>query len=124
MNGDLYLAWTGVGNNRLNIAQVGLDGNGDPVSLADPVVLSETSPAGPALASLNGNFYLAWTGTRNNQLNIAGTSDNLTTFPRMYISPQTSQEAPSLCILNGNLYLAWTGVGNNKLNIAQSSAQL
>ena len=124
LNGNLYLAWTGVGNNQLNIAQVGLDGARNPVSLAKPLTLPETSPAGPALTSLNGNFYLAWTGVGNNQLNIAGTSDNLTTFPRTYISPQTSQDAPSLCTLNGNLYLAWTAVGNNQLSIAQPAAQL
>jgi hypothetical protein len=80
---------------------------------------------GPALASLDGNFYLTWAGTGNNQLNIAGTSNNLTTFPRMYISPQTSQDVPSLCAApNGDLYLAWTGVGNNEVNITQPAAQL
>jgi len=97
-----------VGNKRLNIAQIGLDSNGNPASLASPVVLSETSPAGPALASLNGKLYLAWTGVGNNQLNIASLTASGATLSGPHISPQTSQDGPSLCTMNGDLYLAWT----------------
>jgi hypothetical protein len=85
-------------------------------------ILADTSWASPALASLNGVLYLAWTGEGNNQLNVMPSFDGGATFSEVnkYTSPQaTSPAAPALCVHNGNLYIAWTGSGNNQLNVTQ-----
>ncbi len=83
------------------------------------VVLGETSPNSPALASLNGLLYLAWTGVGNNELNVNCSANNGTTFAGKATSKDTSQRAPALCANQGNLYTAWTGVGNNELNVCK-----
>ncbi len=83
------------------------------------VVLGETSTNSPALASLNGLLYLAWTGVGNNELNVNCSEDNGATFAGKAMSADTSQQAPALCANQGNLFMAWTGVGNNKLNVCK-----
>ena len=88
-------------------------------SLIGQVVLSETSTNSPALASLNGLIYLAWTGVGNNELNVNCSANYGASFAGKATSADTSQQAPALCANQGNLYIAWTGVGNNELNVSQ-----
>jgi hypothetical protein len=107
--GTFFVAWTGTGNHQLNVA---------PAGTGNPVVLSQTSLAGPALASLNGVLYLAWTATGNNQLNVASSADGVH-FAAMPASSQTSPVGPALCASNGSLFIAWTGSGDDQLNVAQ-----
>jgi len=87
--------------------------------LIGQVVLAETSTNSPALACLDGNVYLAWTGVGNNQLNVNCSADYGASFGSKATSADTSQQAPALCTHQGKLYIAWSGVGNNQLNVAQ-----
>jgi hypothetical protein len=114
---NLYIAWTGVGNNELNVAQVNVSGS-NVTGFSGKVTLGETSPYPPALASMNGLLYLAWTGVGNNELNIAVSLNNGASFNK-YVSTQTSQAAPALVVQNGVLYIAWKGDGNDNLNVGQ-----
>jgi hypothetical protein len=87
--------------------------------LVSPVRLEETSDYGPALASLDGRLYLAWTGT-DKRLNLISSTDSGVTFGPKVIYPEQSLGARALCALQGDLYWAWTGLdgtlyfGNNK----------
>lgn len=114
---NLYIAWIGVGNNKLNVAQVNVSGS-NITGFSGKVTLGETSQHSPALASINGLFYMAWTGVENNKLNVAVSLDNGASFNK-YVSTQTSQAAPALVVQNGVLYIAWKGSGNDNLNVGQ-----
>jgi hypothetical protein len=83
------------------------------------VILPDTSPDSPSLASLNGNLYLAWKGDGNDNLNVEYSADNGVTFGNKYTSPETSPQAPGLCAHNGELYITWKGDGNDNLNVAR-----
>jgi hypothetical protein len=76
--------------------------------------LGDTSPLTPALASLNGNMYIAWKGDGNDNLNVMVSTDNGQTFGNKFISSETSPQAPALAAHNGNLYIAWKGDGNDQ----------
>ena len=88
-------------------------------SLIGQVVLGETSSNSPALASLNGLIYLAWTGVGNNELNVNCSANYGASFVGKATSADTLQQASALCAHQGSLYIAWTGVGNNELNVSQ-----
>jgi len=118
-NGRLYIAWKGDGNDQLNIAIVDLDGNGSPTGFSNKVILGDTSPLSPSLASVNGNLYLSWRGDGNDQLNVMVSFDNGNTFGNKFISGETSTEAPVLGTFNGSLMIAWKGDGNDNLNVAR-----
>ena len=87
---------------------------------SNKVTLGDTSPKSPALASLNGNLFIAWKGDGNDNLNVMGSSNNGLTFGGKQTFGDTSPVAPSLCgHNNGMLYIAWKGDGNDNLNVAQ-----
>ena len=119
LNGLVYLAWTGVGNNKLNVncsADYGATFGGKATS-------TDTSQQAPALCANQGNLYIGWTGVGNNELNVSQVTVSGTTvtgFSNKVILTETSPYSPALASVNGMLYLAWTGVGNNKLNVAVS----
>jgi Peptidase A4 family len=81
-------------------------------------VLGDTSPHTPALASLNGNIYIAWKGDGNDNLNVMVSTDNGETFHNKFISNETSPQAPALAAHNGGLFISWKGDGNDNLNVA------
>ena len=114
-NGQLLLAWTGVGNLKLNFLQ---SNNG--LVWGNKVTLNEISPAALAVAVHAGKFYVAWIGVGNNQLNIMQSSNGLNWSNKVTLA-DTSQSAPALASFNGKLYLAWRGVGNNQLNVMSSA---
>jgi Peptidase A4 family len=117
--GHLLIAWIGNGNAQLNVASVTLDGGGVPTGLTGKVVLGDTSPQGPALASLNGNLYLAWNGRGNEQLNVMVSSDGGRTFGSKLVAGDTSPAGPSLVAHDGKLLIGWTGERNHQINVAQ-----
>jgi hypothetical protein len=80
--------------------------------------LGDTSPRSPALASLNGQLFIAWKGDGNDNLNVMVSGDNGQTFGGKFTSPETSPQAPCLAAHNGNLYIGWKGDGNDNLNVA------
>ncbi len=118
-NGNLYIAWKGDGNDNLNVAIVDLDPAGSPVGFSNKVILGDTSPLSPSLASVNGNLYLSWRGDGNDQLNVMVSLDNGRTFGNKFISGETSTEPPVLGTFNGSLMIAWKGDGNDNLNVAR-----
>jgi len=118
-NGNLYIAWKGDGNDQLNVAIVNIDAAASPTGFSNKVVLGDTSPLSPSLASVNGSLYLAWRGDGNDQLNVMVSFDNGSTFGNKFISGETSTEAPVLGTFNGSLMIAWKGDGNDNLNVAR-----
>ncbi len=120
LNGLVYLAWTGVGNNQLNVNCSANFG----ASFAGKATSADSSQQAPALCANQGSLYIAWTGVGNNQLNVSQVNlsgNTVAGFSAKVTLSETSPYSPALASLNGLLYLAWTGVGNNKLNIAVSS---
>jgi len=83
------------------------------------VILPDTSPKSPALASLNGRLYLGWKGDGNDNLNVECSADNGLTFGGKYTSPETSPQAPTLCAQGDLLFIGWKGDGNDNLNVAR-----
>jgi hypothetical protein len=64
----LYLGWTGVGNDQLNVMYSADNGK----TFGDKYTSPETSTQAPALFHADdGNLYIAWTGVGNDQLNVA-----------------------------------------------------
>jgi hypothetical protein len=90
-----------------------------PHGILHKVILGDTSPLSPTLASLNGNLFLGWKGDGNDFLNVMYSADNGRTFGHKHISNETSPQAPALCAHNGKLFIAWKGDGNDLLNVAQ-----
>jgi Peptidase A4 family len=90
------------------------------------LILGDTSPLSPSLASFNGNLYLAWKGDGNDNLNVAAVdidsnSGAPTGFSNKVTLGDTSPLSPSLAPLNGYLFLSWKGDGNDNLNLMFSS---
>jgi hypothetical protein len=81
--------------------------------------LGDTSNNGPALASLNGQLLLGWTGTGNLLLNFMRSTDG-SNFSDKVTLGETSPDAPALAVLDNRYVVAWIGVGNHQLNIMQS----
>jgi hypothetical protein len=117
-NGNLFIAWKGDGNDNLNVAQVGLNVDGVPTGFVNKVILGDTSPTSPSLASNNGTLYLAWKGDSNDNLNVMSSTDEGRTFGNKMTSPETSDTAPALVANNGQLFIGWKGSGNDNLNVA------
>ena len=90
-----------------------------PHGIVQKVILGDTSPVSPTLASLNNNLFLGWSGNGNDFLNVMSSPDNGRTFAHKHISNQTSPQPPVLCAHNGKLFIAWKGDGNELLNVAQ-----
>jgi hypothetical protein len=93
--------------------------NGNTITgFTQKVILGDTSPLSPSLASFDGRLYIAWKGDGNDFLNVMCSTDNGHTFGNKYTSPETSPQAPGLAVHNGNLYITWKGDGNDFLNVA------
>jgi len=107
------VAWTGHGNNRLNIATVTV--NGTKTALSGKVTLSLKSKKGPALAMFGPLVALAWID-QESRLNVAMSQDVGHTFGPPLISPLSSTEAPTLTFLNDQLMIGWKGA-NNVVNV-------
>jgi C1A family cysteine protease len=116
LNGHVYIAWTGVGNNQLNVMS---SGNG--VNFVNKATLGEIAVGSPALTSFNGKIYLAWTGTdARHSLNIMSSVDGIN-FGNKVTLADSSFTAPALGTFNGRLYLAWTGNDSrHSLNVISS----
>ncbi len=82
------------------------------------VILGDTSPLSPTLASFNGNLYLAWKGDGNDNLSVMVSTDNGQSFGNKFISVETSDDAPALAADGSNLFIAWKGSGNDNLSVA------
>jgi hypothetical protein len=118
-NGQLFIAWTGNGSNQLNVAVIDTDlTQGVALGISSKIVLGESSSTGPSLAALNGYLFLSWKGSGNDNLNVAVSLDNATTFTGKMTSGETSPESTAMAANNGGVFIAWKGDGNDNLNIA------
>jgi hypothetical protein len=120
LNGRLYIAWKGDGNDNLNVMYSSDNGQ----TFGNKYTSPETSPRSPAICAHNGNLYIAWKGDGNDNLNVAQVNlsgSSITGFSHKVTLGDTSPLSPSLASLNGRLYLAWKGDGNDNLNVMYSS---
>ncbi|MDY9927374.1 sialidase family protein [Methanosarcina sp.] len=126
-NDKIYIAWKGDGNDNLNVAQVTVNGN-IITGFSDKVILGDTSPVSPTLASIRVLFKhllcIAWKGNGNDYLNVMYSDDHGKTFGHKYTSSERSPDSLALCTHNGHLshdylYVAWKGDGNDNLNVAK-----
>jgi len=120
LNGRLYIAWKGDGNDNLNVMYSADSG----VTFGNKYTSPETSPQAPALCAHNSNLYIAWKGDGNDNLNVAQvviSGNNITGFTNKKTLSDTSPKSPSLASLGGRLYIAWKGDGNDNLNVMYSA---
>ena len=116
-NAHIYIAWAGDhGNDAINVAIVDVSGNAI-TGFSQKVTLIETTPVSPAMASFNGNLYLAWRGNGNTNLNIMYSANHGVTFGNKYVSPELSTTSPTLTVLPGTVFIAWKGA-SDKLNLS------
>jgi hypothetical protein len=117
-SGRLFIAWRGSGNENINVAVVSRTSSGDVAPFSNKVILSDSSDMSPSIASHNGNLYLAFRGSGNENLNVMVSTDNGATFGRKHISSETTTDSPALVSCGGSLYIAWKGSGNENINVA------
>jgi hypothetical protein len=119
-NGKLFLAFKGSGNDNMNVAIVSRSGSGshDVEQLSNKVTLGDTTDCSPAIASHNGNLYLAFKGSGNENLNVMVSTDNGVTFTRKHTSNETTTDSPTLVSSGGTLYIGWKGSGNENFSVA------
>lgn len=120
LNGRLYIAWKGDGNDNLNVMYSADNG----ATFGHKYISPETSPQAPAICAHNGHLYIAWKGDGNNKLNVAQvviSGDNITGFTNKRILGDTSPVSPALASFGGHLYIAWKGDGNDNLNVMYSA---
>jgi hypothetical protein len=113
--GSLYVAWTGSGNNTLNVMQLN-----SALQLATTVYTSGATINGsPALAASGGQLYIAWAGqTNNNQLFVSTVNPGPNiSVPVPVPLPETSSQSPALVDNSGTPVLAWIASGNNNLQV-------
>jgi hypothetical protein len=84
LNGNVYLAWKGDGNDNLNV-MVSTDAG---ASFVNPYTSAETSTDAPALASDGRTLFIAWKGSGNDNLNVA----RVTTLSLSIINPTNPRE--------------------------------
>jgi hypothetical protein len=119
LNGRLYIAWKGDGNDHINVMYSTDNG----ATFGNKYTSPETSPQAPALCAHNGKLYIAWKGDGNDHLNVASVNfsgNAITGFSKVVLG-DTSPVSPTLASFNGRLYLAWKGDGNDNLNVMYST---
>ena len=74
----------------------------------------------PALVSSRNLLYLAWKGSGNDNLNVAFSEDNGSTFPATNKTTyeDSSDRSPALGTGQANPWLAWKGSGNDNMTVA------
>jgi hypothetical protein len=120
LNGCLYLAWKGDGNDNLNV-MYSADGG---ATFGHKYTSPETSPQAPCLCAHHGSLYIGWKGDGNDNLNVARVAisgANITGFTNKKTLDDTSPKSPSLASFGGRLYLSWKGDGNDNLNVMYSA---
>jgi len=121
LNNILCVAWTGEGNNQINLI-VSTDRGQTFVSKH---VSSQLSPAAPALCAHDGNMFISWVGVDNYNVNIAQIefdgNGNPTAIRTPVVLNSISPQAPSMASLNGNLYVGFVGKDNDQINIVVST---
>jgi hypothetical protein len=127
--GGLLLAWKerdatqeGLAK-HISVVRVSLFANTSGVmgieGLGDKVVMPEMTAQAPALAFHQGRLYLAWTGVRDQRLNLAVSTDGGRNFAGKRTLDQTSDASPALASTPNGLVLAWKEAGGAEIEIAR-----
>jgi hypothetical protein len=117
-NGRLFIAFRGSGNENINVGVVDRTGAGDVAPISSKIILSDTTDMSTAIASHDGNLYLAFRGSGNENLNLMLSTDNGASFGRKHVSSETATDSPALISCGGSLYITWKGSGNENINVA------
>jgi hypothetical protein len=135
--GQSWLAFSGGGglgggepNRQINVMPVNAENPDEQFSMANLLVLDDTTAARPALFSFRGSLWLAWTGLdgvgRLNLLRLQPDGNRVQPAERVSFNG-TAVGGPALTTYNGRLMLAWCGGGglgggepNGKINLAWS----
>jgi len=67
LNGRLFIAWKGDGNDTLNVEYSTDNGR----TFGHKFTSDETSPQAPGLCAQGGELYITWKGDGNDNLNVA-----------------------------------------------------
>jgi hypothetical protein len=116
LNGMLYLAWRGEGNDHICIMR-----SPDGQTWTNQLVSGQNTPTSPALGVCNDQLFVAWRGDGNEQLNVATVALDPTKAPTALANVNTlgitSPQAPALAGLNGFLYLSFMGDNGDELYV-------
>ncbi|BAQ65275.1 Calx-beta domain-containing protein [Geminocystis sp. NIES-3709] len=120
LNDTLYVAFTGNGNNSLNVAS---SGNGTDWNRT---VLSQfASSEGPSIVGVNDRLYLFHEGATSSggndfQLFYPTSTDGVNWTNAIALSDNVIDDAPYATFFNQSIYVAMAGLNNDSLNIYQS----
>lgn len=73
------------------------------------VTLADTSHQSPAVAYLNGRYYLAWAGQGNNRISLLSSTTPDFRDAARALAEETCQGPPALTAFAGRIWIAWTG---------------
>jgi M6 family metalloprotease-like protein len=100
-DGHLYIAWKGLGNDKVNVIR-STDGR----KFQDKIILDEETEHSPCLVSHRGELLLAWTG-KDGRLNVMQSQDGKQWADKTILS-ETSIASPALLSVGKKLVWAWT----------------
>jgi hypothetical protein len=91
---------------------------------SEKMSFNDTTTRAPALASHNGQLFLSWKGSGNENLNAAKVHttealdiDGIIGLEGKIILGDSSKQGPALASHNGRLFIAWKGADNHNLNL-------
>jgi len=119
VNGLLYVAWKGDGNDNINVMSSTDNGN----SFGNKLTSPETTPVAPCLVGHNGKLIIAWKGDTIDNIFVAevtGNGSSSTGFTNQITLAETTTDRPALASTQGKLFLGWKGDGNDQLNLLYS----
>jgi hypothetical protein len=125
LNGKVYLAWKGSGNQQLNVAQLqyatAAGGWGNP-AIGSRIGINAISDVGPALVSHGGQLVLAWKGVDNGAVNVAFWNPGTPSFTGILTFGEVTIAEPALVVSHDDrLLVAWTGT-DKRVNVAELPA--
>ncbi len=83
------------------------------------IVSNEKSIGSPSMTALNGQVFIAWTGTNHN-INIGVLDENPSVVNKTTLG-ETSDFAPGIATHDGKIWLCWVGRKNHRLNFMVSA---
>lgn len=114
-DGDLYVAWTGSGDDH----NVYLARSSDGTTFGSPAVVEGGSYFSPALATVRNHLFLGWIGS-NTTVNLASTS-NGQTFGSAQSVPGATTLGVALASFQDHLVVSWSGL-DQELHFVRASS--
>lgn len=119
-DGRLFLAWRGKTNDRIHLSS-SIDGYSFTRLYG---AYQEVTGNTPAMASFNGELYIAWLSNdlTNRRIHLAYSKDGTSFSTSSGLYEQTTVDVPALTEFNGQLYAGWRGgdSGNHRIHLARS----